>query len=90
VFKCKRYAVGIVVKRKVRLVAQGYIQKEGVDFEEVFAHVAHLNFVRLLVVVVAHQKWEVHHLGVKSAFLNGDMQEEVYVAQPPIFACDGN
>ena len=55
------------------------------DFDEVFATVARLETVRLLIALVARGGWEVHHMDVKSAFLNGDLAEEVYVHQPPGF-----
>jgi len=85
VFKVKRDATGNVVKHKARLVAKGYAQKEGVDFDEVFAPVARLETVRVLLALAAHGNWEVHRMDVKSAFLNGDLQEVVYVKQPPGF-----
>jgi hypothetical protein len=65
------------------------VQRAGVDFKEVFAPVARLDFVRLLLAVAAQEKWEVHHLDVKSAFLNGELTEEVYVRQPPGFVKNG-
>jgi hypothetical protein len=86
VFKTNKDAAGVVVKHKARLVAKGYVQREGVDFDDVFAPVARLDSVRLLVAVAAHQGWQLHHLDIKSTFLNGDLQEEVYVGQPPGFA----
>jgi hypothetical protein len=89
VFKTKRDEASIVVKHKARLVAKGYVQRKGVDFDEVYAPVARLDSVRVLVAIAAQQKWQVHHLDVKSAFLNGDLQEEVYVTQPPGFERDG-
>lgn len=88
VFKVKRDPAGAVVKHKARLVAKGYSQRQGVDFDEVFAPVARLETVRLLLALAAHGKWEVHHMDVKSAFLNGVLTEEVYVQQPPGFAID--
>ena len=83
VFKLKRNEKEEVVKHKTRLVAKGYVQKQGVDFEEVFALVARLESVRLLLAIAAHYSWEVHHMDVKSAFLNGELKEIVYVRQPP-------
>ncbi|GJT03670.1 ribonuclease H-like domain, reverse transcriptase, RNA-dependent DNA polymerase [Tanacetum coccineum] len=68
-----------------RLVAKGYIQEHGIDFEEVFAPVARMETIRLLLAIAANNKWQVHHLDVKSAFLHGDLQEEVYVTQPEGF-----
>jgi len=82
-YKVKRDPEGNIVKHKARLVAKGYAQRHGVDYEEVFAPVARLETVRLILALAAHGKWEVHHMDVKSAFLNGDLQEEVYVHQPP-------
>lgn len=83
VFKLKKDAEGNVVKHKARLVAKGYVQKQGVDFEEAFAPVARLESVRMLLAIAAQEGWAVHHMDVKSAFLNGDLSEEVYVVQPP-------
>lgn len=64
-------------------MAKGYVQRQGVDFDEVFAPVARLESMRLMLAVATHFSWEVHHMDVKSAFLNGDLKEEAYVAQPP-------
>ncbi|GJR90306.1 zinc finger, CCHC-type containing protein [Tanacetum coccineum] len=85
VFKTKRDANGNIIKHKARLVAKGYIQQNGIDFEGVFAPVARMEKIRLLLPITANNKWEVHHLGVKSAFLHGDLKEEVYVTQPEGF-----
>ena len=90
VFKTKKDAAGIVTKHKARLVAKGYIQRQGIDFDEVFAPVARLESVRLLLAHAACQGWAVHHMDVKSAFLNGVLQEEVYVEQPPGFVLRGH
>jgi hypothetical protein len=89
VFKVKRDAAGAVIKHKARIVAKGYVQREGVDFDEVFAPVARLDAVRLLIAIATKLKWKLHHLDVKSAFLNGELAEEVYVTQPPGFPRDG-
>jgi hypothetical protein len=89
-YKVKRDEAGSVVKYKARLVAKGYMQREGVDFEEVFAPVARLDLVRLLLAVAAQQKWELHHLDVKLAFLSGELEEEVYVEQPLGFVKSGS
>ena len=85
VYKVKRDENGAIVKYKARLVAKGYVQQPEVDFEEVYAPVARLESVRLVLAVAAHFGWGVHHMDVKSAFLNGELQEEVYVQQPPGF-----
>lgn len=85
VFKLKKNSDGELLKHKARLVAKGYVQRFGIDFEEVFAPVARLDTVRLILAIAANRGWEVHHLDVKSAFLNGDLKEEVYVTQPEGF-----
>nr|AAP51910.2 retrotransposon protein, putative, Ty1-copia subclass [Oryza sativa Japonica Group] len=77
VYKVKQDERGVIVKYKARLIAKGYIQQAGIDFEEVFAPVARMESVRLLLAVAAHAGWGVHHMDVKSAFLNGELAEEV-------------
>jgi hypothetical protein len=89
VFKIKRDADDNITKHKARLVAKGYVQRAGIDFDEVFAPVARLESVRFILSIAAHYGWTVHHLDVKSAFLNGDLIEEVYVEQPPGFVVQG-
>lgn len=71
VFKLKRDTSGEIVKHKARLVAKGHVQKHGIDFEEVFAPVTRLETLRVLLALAAKNDWEIHHLDVKSAFLNG-------------------
>lgn len=90
VFKVKKDPAGAVVKHKARLVAKGYVQQQGIDFEEVFAPVARMETVRLLIALAANKGWQIHHMDVKSAFLNGDLEEEVYVVQPPGFSKKGS
>ena len=90
VFKVKRDERGTIVKHKARLVAKGYVQQQGMDFGEVFAPVARMESVRMLLVVAAQEGWLVHHMDVKSAFLNGELEEEVYVRQPPGFVAAGH
>nr|CAD40418.3 OSJNBa0065J03.14 [Oryza sativa Japonica Group] len=88
VFKLKKDETGAIVKHKARLVAKGYVQRQGIDFDEVFAPVARMESVRLLLAIAAHLGSSVHHMNVKSAFLNGELEEEVYVAQPLGFIDD--
>nr|GEV81007.1 ribonuclease H-like domain, reverse transcriptase, RNA-dependent DNA polymerase [Tanacetum cinerariifolium] len=85
VFNTKKDANGNIIKHKARLVAKGYIQEHDIDFEKVFAPVARMETIRLLLAIAANNKWEVHHLDVKSAFVHGDLKEEVYVTQPEGF-----
>jgi hypothetical protein len=89
VYKLKKNPEGEVVRHKARLVAKGYVQHAGIDFDEVFAPVARLDSVRVLLAIATHHSWEVHHLDMKSANLNDDLTEEVYVSQPPGFVIDG-
>jgi hypothetical protein len=89
VYKLKRNEAGDIVKHKARLVARGFVQQEGVDFDEVFAPVARMEYVRLLLTLAAQEGWQVHHMDMKSAFLNEDLKEEVYVRQPAGFIVVG-
>lgn len=88
-FNVKRDEHGAIVRYKARLVVKGYAQREGINYTEVFAPVARLEAVRLLLAQAAHEGWEVHHMDVKTAFLNGDLQEEVFVEQALGFAQPG-
>jgi hypothetical protein len=72
-----------VVRKKSRLVAQGFSQKEGIDYEETFAPVARLEAIRILLAFSVTKGFKLHEMDVKSAFLNGVLEEEVYVRQPP-------
>jgi hypothetical protein len=76
---------GEVVRNKSRIVAQGFSQKEGIDYEETFAPVACLEAIRILLVFSVAKGFKLHQMDVKSAFLNGVLEEEVYVRQPPGF-----
>ncbi|GKA42326.1 zinc finger, CCHC-type containing protein, partial [Tanacetum coccineum] len=90
VYKTKRDAKGKIIKYKARLVAKEYVQEQGIDFDEVFAPVARIETVQLILALAAYHGWQVHHLDVKSAFLHGDLKEEVYVTQPEGFVQQGN
>jgi hypothetical protein len=85
VFKNKLDENGIIVRNKARLVAQGYNQEEGIDFEETFAPIARLEAIRLLLAYTCSMNFQLFQMDVKSAFLNGYINEEVYVKQPPGF-----
>ncbi|CAL9009980.1 unnamed protein product [Prunus brigantina] len=79
VYKTKLNLDGSVQKHKARLVAKGYAQKPGIDHNETFAPVARLDTIQTLIALVAKNSWKMYQLDVKSAFLNGVLQEEVYV-----------
>ncbi|GJR15068.1 retrovirus-related pol polyprotein from transposon TNT 1-94 [Tanacetum coccineum] len=83
--KNKCDAKNIVVQNKTRLVAKGYRQEEGIDFEESFAPVARLEAVRMFIAYAAHKNITIFQMDVKTAFLNGPLKEEVYVSQPEGF-----
>nr|GEV15489.1 hypothetical protein [Tanacetum cinerariifolium] len=74
-----------VIRNKARLVAKGYAQEEGIDFKESFAPVARLEAVRIFIAYAAHKSFPIYQIDVKTAFLNGSLKEEVYVAQPDGF-----
>jgi hypothetical protein len=76
---------GEVVRNKARLIAQRYSQVEGLDFEETFAPVARLDAIRILLAFAASKGFKLYQMNVKNAFLNGVIQEEVYVRQPSGF-----
>ncbi|GJT32949.1 putative ribonuclease H-like domain-containing protein [Tanacetum coccineum] len=85
VFKNKKDERGIMIKNKARLVAQGYTQEEGIDYDEVFAPVARIEAIRLFLAYASFKDFVVYQMDVKSAFLYGKIEEEVYVYQPPGF-----
>jgi hypothetical protein len=85
VFRNKQDEFGVVTKNKARLVGKGYTQVEGLDFGETYAPVARLDSIRILLAYATHHDFKLHQMDVKSAFLNGPLQEEVYVEQPPGF-----
>ena len=72
---------GLVTRNKARLMAKGYNQEEGIDFDETFAPVARLEAIRMLLVFAAYKNFKLYQMDVKSAFLNGFIKEEVYVKQ---------
>ncbi|GJV56461.1 retrovirus-related pol polyprotein from transposon TNT 1-94 [Tanacetum coccineum] len=85
IYKVKLDELGGILKNKARLVARGYRQEEGIDFEESFALVARLEAIRIFLAFVAHMNMVVYQMDVKTAFLNGNLREEVYVSQPDGF-----
>ena len=85
IFKNKQDTNGVVVRNKTRLVAQGYSQVEGIDYGETFAPVALLESIRMLLAYASHHDFKLQQMDVKSAFLNGPLNELVYVKQSPGF-----
>ena len=85
IFKNKSNEHGTIIGNKSRLVAQGYTQVEGVDFDETFAPIARLESIRILLAIASHLNFKLYQMDVKNAFLNGMLQEEVYVEQPKGF-----
>ena len=85
VFRTKKDASGGVVRHKARLVAKGYSQVEGVDFLETFAPVAKFNTIRCILALGAALDLEIHQMNVKTAFLNGESEEDIYMHQPQGF-----
>ena len=76
----------VPLKYKARLVAKGYSQVHGIDYNETFSPVAKMDSIRLALAIAASKQWEVHHMDVKCAFLNGDLTEEIYMQQPQVFS----
>nr|GFA87235.1 retrovirus-related Pol polyprotein from transposon TNT 1-94 [Tanacetum cinerariifolium]GFA87248.1 retrovirus-related Pol polyprotein from transposon TNT 1-94 [Tanacetum cinerariifolium] len=90
IYKVKLDELGGILKNKARLVARGYRQEEGIDFEESFAPVARLKAIRIFLAYVAHKNMVVYQMDVKTAFLNGNLREDVYVSQPDGFVDPDN
>jgi hypothetical protein len=83
VYKIKTNSDGSIEQYKAKLVTKGYSQQYGMDYEETFAPVAKMTTIRTLIVVTSIHQWHISQLDVKNTFLNGDLQEEVYMAPPP-------
>ena len=79
IYKIKHAAYGNIEKYKARFVARGFSQKEGIDYEETFAPVSIYTSIRSVLALAAVMKWKIHQMDVKTAFLNGIVEQEVYV-----------
>ena len=82
----KRNATGSVNRFKARLVAQGYSQSEGIDYEEVFSPVVRFTSIRFLLALATVNDWHIHQMDVKTAFLQGSLDTDIYMKQPPGYA----
>lgn len=83
VFALKKNTSGEIVKYKARLVARGFSQEYGTDYKETFAPVIRLDALRAMLALAAIYGWDIQQLDIKGAYLNGDLEEEIYMMQPP-------
>jgi hypothetical protein len=90
VYKNNMNEQGNILRSKARLVCKGYDQIEGLDFDETFAPIARLEAIRIFLAYACHKNFKVYQMDVKSAFLNGDLKEEVYMEQPEGFQLPDN
>ena len=82
--------MGNIERYKARLVAKGFTQQGGIDYHDIFSHVSKNDSFRIIMALVAHFDMELHQMDVKTVFLNGDLDEEVYMKQPEGFISNGN
>ncbi|WKA01828.1 hypothetical protein VitviT2T_020085 [Vitis vinifera] len=90
VFKTKRGSLGNIERYKARLVAKGFTQQEGIDYHDTFSPISKKDLFWIIMALVAHFDMELHQMDVKTAFLNGDLEEKVYMKQPEWFITNGN
>jgi hypothetical protein len=85
IYKIKHATDGSIEKYKARIVARGFSQKEGIDYEETFVPIARYTSIRTIIALAAKMEWKLHQMDVKTTFLNGVIEEEVYIEQPQGF-----
>jgi hypothetical protein len=88
-YKIKHAADGSVEKFKARFVTRGFSQKEGIDYDEIFALVARYTSIRIIISLASIFDWKLHQMDVKTAFLNGEVEQEVYIEKPEGFVIHG-
>jgi hypothetical protein len=88
-YKIKHATDGSVEKFKARFVARGFSQKEGIDYDEIFAPVSRYTSIRIIISLASVFDWKLHQMNVKTAFLNGEVEQEVYIEQPEGFVIHG-
>lgn len=84
IFKLKFMANGTIERYKPRLVAKGITQTEGIHYQKTFSTMVKMNTIRLLLSIVASNNWHIHQLNINTAFLHGDLEEDVYMKVPPV------
>jgi hypothetical protein len=90
VYKTKFTFEGVVECHKSHLVMKGFSQQEGIEYTKTFSLVAKMNYVQMILSLVAHFGWKIHQMDVKSSFLHGDLSEEIFMEQPLGFVIDSN
>jgi hypothetical protein len=89
VYKTKHDFQGNIERFKARLVAKGFTQREGIDYNEMFSQVSCKDSFRIIMALVAYYDLELHQMDVKTTFLNGDLEENIYMTQPKCFVVEG-
>ena len=89
IFKRKLKPDGTIDKYKARLVAKGYRQKEGLDYFDTYSPVSRITSIRMLIAIASLYNMDIHQMDVKTAFLNGELDEEIYMEQPEGFVVEG-
>jgi hypothetical protein len=89
IYKIKHATNGSVEKFKARFVAHGFSQKEGIDYDEILSHVVRYTSIRVIISLASVFNWKLHQMDVKTTFLNGEVEQEVYIEQPEGFVIHG-